>query len=327
MQRRIAPFSDLLSLYRLTIYLRKNRPDIVHSLTPKGGMLGMLAAWIARVPIRIAMFNGELKLPNRIVRGIVKITNWLTCLLATHLNADGYGTKEYVESQHITRKPVVVFWHGNINGIDLKKFAPAGSRDKKRKILGISPTSIVFVFVGRVVHDKGIDELVPAFLTLVRQGANARLLIIGKEEFKLDPISPETKSLIDQSPEIMAVGMQSNIPEWLEVADVFVLPSHREGCNCSILEAAAMGLPSISSNIRGCNEVVQNGKTGILISSGNIQELSEAMFKLYAHKELRTTMGHQAREYAHTNYDRQDVWRELRSFYRKISSTSQEIIQ
>lgn len=191
----------------------------------------------------------------------------------------------------------------------------------------IAPFSIVFVFVGRVVHDKGIDKLVPAFLTLVRQGANARLLIIGKEEFKLDPISPETKSLIDQSPEVMAVGMQSNIPEWLEVADVFVLPSHREGCNCSILEGAAMGLPSISSNILGCNEVVQNGKTGTLISSGNIQELSEAMFKLYAHKQLRTTMGHQAREYAHTNYDRQDVWRELHSFYRKISSTSQEIIQ
>ena len=317
-ERRIAPLKDLVSLWRLYRLLRREKPDIVHTMTPKAGLLGTIAAWMARVPIRIAMFNGELKLPNPLVRCIVRATNAITCFFATHLNADGYGTKEYVEEQHVTRKPVKVFWHGNINGIDLKKFNPAGKRAMMREHLNLHADSVVFIYVGRIVHDKGIDELIPAFAKLLEEGAKADLVLVGKEEESLDPIEEETKTLIYNHPHIHAVGSQDNVPDWLEMSDIFVLPSHREGCNCSILEAAAMGVPAISCDIRGCKEVIVDEETGILIPCGDIAKLSEQMLRLYSDKALRQKMGRAAQERVREKYNCKDVWREINLFYRNI---------
>ncbi len=318
-ERRISPLKDLVSLWRLYRLLRREKPDIVHTMTPKAGLLGTIAAWAARVPVRIAMFNGELKLPNPLVRGIVRATNAITCFFATHLNADGYGTKEYVEEQHVTHKPVKVFWHGNINGIDLEKFKPTGKRALMRKRLNLPVDSVVFIYVGRIVHDKGIDELVPAFVKLLEEGARADLVLVGREEELLDPIAAETKTLIQDHPHIHAVGGQDNVPDWLEMSDVFVLPSHREGCNCSILEAAAMGIPAISCNIRGCNEVIVDEETGVLVPCGDASKLYEQMLRMYSSKDLRQVMGKMAQQRVRTKYNRDDVWRAMLHYYASIT--------
>ena len=321
-ERRIAPLKDLVSLWRLYQLLRREKPDIVHTMTPKAGLLGTVAAWMARVPVRIAMFNGELKLPNPIVRGIVRMTNALTCLFATHLNADGFGTKEYVEEQHVTRKPIEVFWHGNINGIDLEKFKPSRKRAMMREQLNLHDDSVVFIYVGRIVHDKGIDELVPAFTRLLEEGAKVDLVLVGKEEESLDPIAEQTKTLIQNHPHIHAVGGQDNVPDWLEMADIFVLPSHREGCNCSLLEAGAMGLPSIATNIRGCNEIVLNHQTGELYTSGQEAELLQWMRELYGDADLRKRLGACAQSRVQRFYNRTDVWNDMLHFYHSIAGES-----
>lgn len=318
-ERRIAPLKDLVSLWRLYRLLRREKPDIVHTMTPKAGLLGTIAAWAARVPVRIAMFNGELKLPNPLVRAIVRTTNAITCFFATHLNADGYGTKEYVEEQHVTHKPVKVFWHGNINGIDLEKFNPTGKRALMRERLNLPVDSVVFIYVGRIVHDKGIDELVPAFAKLLEEGARADLVLVGREEELLDPITAETKTLIQAHPHIRAVGEQDNVPDWLEMSDVFVLPSHREGCNCSILEAAAMGIPAISCNIRGCNEVIVDEETGVLVPRGDASKLYEQMLRMYSSKDLRQMMGKMAQQRVRTKYNRDDVWRAMLHYYASVA--------
>ncbi len=320
--RRLSPLRDLVSLARLYWLLKQEMPDIVHTMTPKAGLLGTMAAWAARVPVRIAMFNGELNLPGRVTRAIVRITNALTCFFATHLNADGVGTREYVEEQKVTRKPIAVFWRGNINGIDLAHFSPRGKREEMRARLGISASTLVYIFVGRIVHDKGIDELVPAFMELKTQGLDVALILAGVEEARIDPILPETRELIHHTPGIYAVGLQYNVPDWLEASDILVLPSHREGCNCSLLEGGAMGLPSIASDIRGCRDSIQHGFNGLLIPAKDIDALREAMRLLYTSADLRQELAARCRPNVEANFDRRDVWREMTHYYDSIVSTT-----
>lgn len=316
--RRLSPLKDIVSVWRLWKYLRKSKPDIVHTMTPKAGLLGNMAAWLSKVPIRIAMFNGELALPNPIVRAIVKITNALTCWFATHLNADGQGTKRYVENQHITHKPIEVFWNGNINGIDLNKFQPHGHRENIRNSLSIQNEDTVYMFVGRIVHDKGIDELIPAFCKLANLHENVHLVLVGGEEKDIDPIRSDNESLIQKHARIHAVGRQNNVSDWLEAADIFVLPSHREGCNCALLEAGAMSLPCIASDIGGCRDSITHNHNGLLFEVKNVSRLYEAMQELYMNTAMRNRMAKAGRENVLNNFDRKDVWREMLMFYNRV---------
>lgn len=316
--RRLSPLKDIMSVWRIWKHLRKSKPDIVHTMTPKAGLLGSMAAWLARVPVRIAMFNGELALPNPIVSAIVRLTNALTCWFATHLNADGQGTRRYVEQQHITRKPVEVFWKGNINGIDLNKFQIKGKRYEFRKELHIADNDIVYMFVGRIVHDKGIDELIPAFCKLAETCDNTHLILIGEEEKELDPIDAQNVEIIKEHPNIHAVGRQNNVPDWLEAADIFVLPSHREGCNCALLEAGAMSLPCIASDIGGCRDSITHDYNGLLFEVKKQSSLFEAMKTLYENPAIRQRMASAGRKNVEENFDRKDVWREMLAFYHRI---------
>ncbi len=320
--RRIAPLSDVISLIRLYRFLKQERPDIVHSMTPKASLLGTMAAWFAGTPVRIAMFNGELKLASVVTRTIVRFTNALTCFFATHLNADGFGTRQYVEEQKITRKPIVVFHRGNINGIDLVRFKPRGRRQEMRNSLGFKNSTLVYIYVGRIVHDKGIDELIPAFIELRERGLDIALILVGREEEKLDPILPETRRSIQHIEGIYAVGRQDNVPDWLEAADVFVLPSHREGCNCSLLEACAMGLPSVASDIRGCRDIIQDQVNGILHPAKDKDALRDAMERIYTSGFLRHQLQEQCRSYVESNFDRKDVWKEMTTFYNQLIQTN-----
>ncbi len=316
--RRIAPLRDVVSLFQLYRFLRKERPDIVHTMTPKAGLLGILAAWAARIPVRIAMFNGELKLPSKITRAIVRITNALTCMFATHLNADGFGTRQYVIDQKITHKPVTVFWKGNINGVDLDKFSLHGNRALVRQLLGICDSTVVYIYVGRIVHDKGIDELIPTFVQLQRIVQNVVLIMVGDEEILLDPILDSTREQMNNNSSIFYVGKQNNIPDWLEASDVFVLPSHREGCNCSLIEAGAMRLPCIASDIGGCRDIIKDGVNGLLFPVKNKDALLSVMLHLYHSPQLRNDLSMNARVYVKERYNRKDVWREMLKFYSSL---------
>ncbi len=316
--RQISPGADLKSLWKLWRILRKEKPDIVHSMTPKAGLLGMIAAFFAGVPVRMHTFTG-LIFPWRcgILRRILWTTDALTCLFANVINPEGEGVKRLLQEAKVTRKAMHIIANGNINGVDLKRFTPGKNREAKRAELGIAQDAVVFTFVGRLVKDKGIPELVDCFLKLNKEYPNSKLILIGREEPELDPLSEETKSLMHSSPAIICAGEQKDVPTWLAASDIYILPSHREGFCNSLLEAGAMALPSITYDVCGCNDSVDD-TTGILIPPYDSDKLLDGMRELVINETKRFQQGQNARRRMELNFDRNVVWNELRKFYHSL---------
>lgn len=261
MERHIAPLKDLIALIRLIILFRKEKPQIVHSLTPKAGLLAMMAARICRVPIRIHTFTG-LVFPSTTgwKQQLLIATDKLTCACATYLNPEGKGVRRDLERFHITSRALHLIGNGNINGIDLAYFDRTPEVMRQAEIYRRNPC-FTFCFVGRLVRDKGINELVSAFVRLQQEFTNCRLCLVGDFEAELDPVTPETAEHIHKHPAIKFMGWQEDIRPFLAAADAFVFPSYREGFPNVILQAGAMGLPCIVTNINGCNEIIENGMT------------------------------------------------------------------
>lgn len=316
--RHISPWQDVKSLIRLWWVLRWEKPDIVHSMTPKAGLLGMAAAWLAGVKVRMHTFTG-LIFPWRkgLLRRILWTTDTLTCAFATIVNPEGEGVRKQLAEARVTRKQMHIIANGNINGVDLTRFTPGAGRKEMRTKLGFEPEYVVFTFVGRLVRDKGIPELVDSFVRLHAEHPAARLVLIGPEEPELDPLPEETRSIMKAHPAILCPGSQRNIPEWLAATDVYTLPSHREGFCNSLLEAGAMALPSITYDICGCNDSV-DAETGILVPPYEGAALYRAMLCLLGDPVLRSRLGLAARARMESRFDRRYVWQELRRFYARI---------
>lgn len=319
MERKISLFKDLVSLFRLIRLFHREKPWMVHSITPKAGLLGMMAAWICRVPVRVHLFTG-LVFPTEtgLKQKVLITTDRITCACATQVVPEGKGVKKNLEQFHITSKPLRIIGNGNINGIDLTVYTRTADVEEKAQVYRKKDT-VTFCFVGRLVRDKGINELVTAFQQLHETNPDIRLLLVGSFEDQLDPVLPETKQAIEQHPAIEWVGWQNDIRPFLAASDVFVFPSYREGFPNVVLQAGAMGLPSIVTNINGCNEIIQEGVNGILIPSHNQLALSEAM-KRFLDASLRKTLGEQARPQIANRYERKALWKELLSFYRSLEA-------
>ncbi len=265
MERRISPVKDLKSLWRLIRVFRREKPAMVHSMTPKAGLLSMLAAWVCRVPVRVHTFTG-LVFPTAtgLTQKILILTDRLTCACATHIVPEGEGVRNDLASYRITGKPLRVLGHGNVRGIDLAHYDR--TPDVEARAAGIRKEGVfTFVFVGRLVRDKGINELVEAFAGLNRVHPATRLVLVGGQEPGLDPLSPGTQAEIGGNPAIEAVGSQADVRPWLAASDAFVFPSYREGFPNVVIEAGAMGLPSIVTDINGSREIVVEGRNGIVV--------------------------------------------------------------
>lgn len=290
---------------------------MVHSMTPKTGLLGMTAAWLAGVKVRMHTFTG-LIFPWRkgLLRRILWTTDAITCAFATIVNPEGEGVRKQLADGRVTRKKMHIIANGNINGVDLMRFTPGAGREEMRNKLSFEAQHVVFTFVGRLVSDKGIPELVASFVRLHAEHPEARLVLIGSEEPELDPLPEETRSIMKAHPAILCPGSQRNIPEWLAATDVFTLPSHREGFCNSLLEAGAMALPSITYDICGCNDSVDN-ETGILVPPYDEEALYTAMNQLFSAPARRQQLGQAARKRMEERFDRSYVWQELKAFYRK----------
>lgn len=317
MERKIAPFKDLVSLIRLIRLFHREKPWMVHSITPKAGLLGMMAAWICRVPVRVHLFTG-LVFPTTtgLKQKILIATDKLTCACATRVIPEGKGVKEDLEQHHITSKPLSIIGNGNINGIDLEYFARTPEVEEKAQAYRKKDTT-TFCFVGRMVRDKGINELVAAFQELHATDSSIRLLLVGPFEEQLDPVLPETKKAILNHPAIEWMGWQEDIRPFLAASDVFVFPSYREGFPNVVIQAGAMGLPCIATDINGCNEIVVEGVSGTLIPSQNQQALHEAM-KRFLDPSLRKTLSEQARPQIAHRFERKVLWKELLKVYRSL---------
>lgn len=319
MERRMSPLKDLRSLWRLYRVFRRERPAMVHSITPKAGLLSMMAAWMARVPVRLHTFTG-LVFPTAtgLQRRILMMTDRLTCACATHIVPEGEGVKNDLINNGITRKPLQVLGHGNVRGIDLTHYDPtlADVESEAKKIR--QSDRLTFVFVGRLVGDKGINELIEAFSRLHEERSFVRLLLVGRFEPTLDPLRPETEQTINNHPAIEAVGSQSDVRPWLAASDILVFPSYREGFPNVVIEAGAMGLPSIVTDINGSREIIREGENGTIIPSRNADALHDAMLRLTDSTDLRHQLASNARSLIASRYEQGYVRRSLIDYYRSI---------
>lgn len=318
MERRMSPFKDLKSLFRLIRVFRREKPMMVHSMTPKAGLLCMMAAWITRVPVRVHTFTGLVwPTATGLSRKILMVTDWLTCACATHVNPEGVGVMN--DLKQITSKPLRVLGYGNVKGVDMKYFS------RRPEIVQLAETvrkdtCFTFLFVGRLVGDKGINELVKAFVKLHKELENTRLILIGNNEARLDPLLTETIALIDNCIAIEAVGRKygNELLAYYAASDCFVFPSYREGFPNVVLEAGAMGLPSIVTDINGSREIIQHGQNGIIIPSKNAEALYEAMKTMLIDKENTRLMKENARSMVGDRFDQVFVKQCLIDFYKEI---------
>lgn len=318
MHREISPWNDLQSLWKLIKLFYKERPYIVHANTPKASLLSMAAAWITRVPHRIYTVTGlRFETTTGNFRSLLITMEKLTCWFATKVIPEGEGVKKTLLNYRITNKPLKVVLNGNINGVDMGHFSRTA--EVMQQAIPIKYIGFTFVFVGRLVRDKGINELVRAFVRLLQEKPNVRLLLVGSLETELDPLEKETQQLMEQCSQIIMVGFQSDVRPFFAASDALAFPSYREGFPNVVLQAGAMGLPSIVTDINGCNEIVKEGVNGKIIPPRDEQILYEAMKWFYEHRDDEVKiMAENARPMIAERYEQHKVWEALLKEYQSL---------
>lgn len=318
MERRISPIKDFISLIRMIRVFIKERPYMVHSMTPKAGLISMLAGWMTRIPVRMHTFTG-LVFPTATgwKQRLLMCTDWLTCACATHVNPEGAGVKRDLMAYGITKKPLRIIGNGSICGVDMAYFDRTEAV-MKQAVAYREEGCFTFCFVGRIVRDKGINELVSAFVRLYQQYPQVRLLLVGPFENKVDPVLPETEKAIQEHPAIRFMGFQSDVRPFLVASDALVLPSYREGFPNVVLQAGAMGLPSIVTDINGCNEIIIPNENGVIIPSKDEEALYQAMENFLFYPEEIQRMAKKARSLIASRYDRKVLWEALLKAYKRL---------
>ena len=323
MARKIAPFSDLKSLFELIRVFRKERPDMVHSITPKAGLLSMMAAKWTRVPVRIHTFTGLIfPYEKGWKRRLLMTTDRLTASCATHVIPEGVGIRDDLIRFKITRKPLRVLGNGNVRGIDLSHYVRTEKLSRSaadlRNYYNIPDDGFAFVFVGRLDRDKGIDELVQAFQKLEQEYPNVHLFLVGAEEPEGKSILDETKEIIDRDDHIhLSDGWQADVRPWYAAADALVHPSRREGFPNVVIEAGAMGLASIVTDINGSREIVKDGQNGTIVPAQDPEAMYAAMKDFLEHPEKVQEMAAAARDLS-KRYEQKYVRQCLDVFYREV---------
>jgi capsular polysaccharide biosynthesis glycosyltransferase capM len=324
MSRKITPFQDLKSLWEMWNFLRKEKPQIVHTHTPKAGIIGMLAARLAGVPHRLHTVAGlPLMEATGIKRKILNFVEKLTYSSATRVYPNSKGLYDFILQNHFTQSnKLKIIANGSSNGINTTFFSPAQVSEIEkvalREKLNIHSDDFVFVFVGRIVSDKGINELIKAFSelqTVENKPAGIKLLLVGGLENDLDPLNPETLAEINQNKDIISVGFQQDVRSFFAIADALVFPSYREGFPNVVMQAGAMGLPSIVSDINGCNEIIVEGENGLIIPPKNVEKLKEKMLTLARDKNLYIKLKENSRRMIKNRYEQSMVWKALLEEY------------
>lgn len=320
MHREISPLNDLKSLFRLIRLFREERPDIVHANTPKGALLGLLAARLTGVPTRIYNVNGlRFETATGNCRRLLIAMEKLACACASKVIPQSNGVAEVVRREHITKKPLKVIRYGSGNGVDIEYFNPELDEIKTSAAAVRGDwNGIAFVFVGRLVGDKGVNELVEAFDRLCRERNDVRLHLVGPREEQFDPLTPATVQLIANNDRIIEHGRQPDVRPFLAASDVFILPSYREGFPNVVLEAGAMGLPCIVSSVNGATDAIRDGVNGLIIPKRDNDALYTAMSRLATEEDTRQSMASLARSMVKESFNRPDVWQATLEMYQSL---------
>ena len=326
MTRKITPFKDVFAVIKLYFFLKKTRPFIVHSHTPKAGIVGMLAAKLAGVPHRLHTVAGlPLLEVTGIKRRVLDAVEKFTYGCATMVYPNSFGLKKIIlDNNYCDSKKLKVLANGSSNGIDTAYFNPELYTEEQNlrleNELGIQTDDFVFIFVGRLVKDKGINEMVSAFELLQKENSSLKLLLVGDYENDLDPLNPKTVESINTNSSILAVGFKNDVRPYLAIANVLVFPSYREGFPNVVMQAGAMGLPSIVSDINGCNEIIIEQENGLIIPVKDEMAIFLAMKKMVTNSSLTSKMKDNSRQMIVSRYEQKVVWEAILSEYRTFES-------
>jgi glycosyltransferase involved in cell wall biosynthesis len=321
MTRSITPFKDLLAIWKMYCLLNRVKPTIVHTHTPKAGLLGMLAAKLAGVPIRLHTVAGlplmERKgMQKMMLEMVERLTYW--CATNIYPNSSRLST-HIIEKKYCREEKIMVLGNGSSNGIDTEYFSLnaqlAEQSPSIRNHIGIDIGDFVYVFIGRLVKDKGIEELVSAFDQLCLHSCNLKLLMIGDFEESLDPLSVETLRCIELNNKIIRLDFQNDIRPYLAISNALVFPSYREGFPNVPMQAGCFNLPAIVTDINGCNEIIVHGENGLIIPPKNTEALRQAMFTLHLDAGLYNNLKANARRMVVDRYEQKYFWNLLLKEY------------
>jgi len=327
MTRKITPFKDLISLVNLVFFLVREKPLIIHSHTPKAGILAMLASKIANVPIRLHTVAGlplmeESGSKKKLLETIEKFTYSLSTFVFT--NSAGL-CNHILQNKYIATNKIKVIGNGSSNGIDTNYFSASQvSESEKVKLkasLGISKEDFTFVFVGRIVADKGINELVIAFNNISLYSKTVKLILVGEQETDLDPLNKTTLEFLTKNKQIIEVGFQRDIRPYLSISNVLVFPSYREGFPNVVMQAGAMGLPVIASDINGCNEIIIHEQNGILIPKKNTYKIEIALLLLKNNIKLYEKLKLNARKMIINRFQRKIICETILEEYKLMEKS------
>ena len=320
--RKITPFKDIIAIFKLYFFLKRENPKIVHSHTPKAGFVGMTASFFAGVPIRMHTVAGLPLMERKFIKKKVLIfIEKLTYLFATNVYSNSKKLMEFILSKKFcSKRKIKTLANGSSNGIDTKYFSDNISLISKNKLLDtlkILKNDFVFCYVGRVVKDKGINELVSAFNELNLKNKNCKLIIVGKIENETNPVSKSTMGIIKKNKNILLTGFKNDVRPYLSIGNCFVFPSYREGFPNVLMQAGAMDLPCIATNINGCNEIIQDNINGFLIPPKNIDALVKSMQKIMD-KKLIIKLSKNCRIMVKEKYDQKYFWKKLLIEYNNL---------
>ncbi|WP_282070210.1 glycosyltransferase family 4 protein [Olleya namhaensis] len=321
--REITPIKDLISLFITVKLFLKEKPFIVHTHTPKAGIIGMLAAKIAFVPNRLHTVAGlPLVVATGKKRKVLNFVERLTYSCATKVYPNSLGLKEIIIKEKLIKSPdkLKVLGYGSSNGIDTDYFSKNQISEtvinEVKKEISFSEKDFLFIFIGRIVKDKGINELAEAFQNLQKDNKNIKLILLGRYEDQLNPISEISKKIINTNSRIIHLGFKEDVRPYLAVSHVMVFPSYREGFPNVVMQACAMEVPSIVTNINGCNELIENQESGLIIPVKDSKNLYESMKTMISNKENLNSYGIKGRNEVISKFKQEFVWEELLKEYK-----------
>lgn len=318
--RKISPLKDIIALIALIRLFKKIKPVIVHTHTPKAGLVGMWAAKLAGVPVRMHTIAGLPWMESKgVMRWILKQVEKITAMPALKVYPNSARMRSFLEAEGLRVEKMKVLGGGSSNGIDSDYFSVTAEMkqraDELKRQTGIKEDGWIWIFAGRIVTDKGMGELFNAFIELHQKYPNDQLWILGEEEPELDPLAEKYRKILYEHPAIIRWGFQKDVRPYMAAADVLTFPSYREGFPNVPMQAGAMGCALILSNINGCNEIVDDGKNGILVPPKSTDALREAMIGLRADISKRDLYAKAIRQKIESSFDQQKIWKAILAEY------------